>query len=105
MLVTLLSFPFQKSSTDVSESLGGDRPEPRECWSTVTGVVSAFDVDRGWGTVTSGRGGSYGFHCAQIADGSRQIDVGANVSARIVPGLAGAYEATRILPIEPDPMG
>ena len=74
-------------------------PPEFDCFTTVTGTIAAFDVERGWGTFRSIDNVDYGFHCAAIANGSRVIDVDAAVSARIVPGLAGRYEATRIFPI------
>ena len=74
-------------------------PPVFDCFATITGTVTAFDPDRGWGTFCSADNVDYGFHCVAIADGSRNIDVGASVSARIVPGLAGRYEAARIYPV------
>lgn len=44
-----------------------------------TGIVTAFDEAVGLGTVTDAAGDEFGFHCIEIADGSRSIDVGAPV--------------------------
>ena len=44
------------------------------------GTVSAFDEARGLGTVTSGTGTRWPFHCVSIADGTRTVAVGASVS-------------------------
>lgn len=43
------------------------------------GRVSAFDEHRGLGTVISDSGEEYMFHCIEIVDGTRRIDVGAHV--------------------------
>ena len=59
------------------------------------GVVTAFDEDRGLGTV-EGAGVSYPFHCTQIADGTRTIAVGATVSFDVRPGGMGRWEATAL---------
>lgn len=56
------------------------------------GVVTAFDDDRGYGTV-SGEQGEWFFHCTQIADGSRAIAVGTPVTFSIVAGRLGRWEA------------
>ena len=44
-----------------------------------SGVVAAFDADRGLGTIETGDGARHEFHCIEIADGSRDIAVGARV--------------------------
>lgn len=43
------------------------------------GVVEAFDVHRGLGTIES-EGEKYLFHCAEIVDGTRDIAVNSTVS-------------------------
>ncbi len=60
-----------------------------------SGTVTAFDDARGLGVVTAEDGGLYPFHCTQIADGSRTIEVGQAVRFAILPKL-GRYEATAI---------
>lgn len=63
------------------------------------GVVRDFDEARGLGTVVAdGDGGEYGFHCTQIADGSRTIDVGAVVEFDVVAGHRGRWEAAALRP-------
>jgi cold shock CspA family protein len=62
------------------------------------GAVTVFDEYRGLGTITSGDGTAYGFHCTSIVDGSRTIEVGAAVSFDVAPRL-GRWEATNIRPI------
>jgi CspA family cold shock protein len=59
------------------------------------GVVSEFDEQRGWGTVESG-GRSYPFHCTQITDGTRTIEVATTVTFDIHPGVGGTWEARAV---------
>ena len=56
------------------------------------GTVAAFDGDAGLGTVRGDDGVDYPFHCVEIADGTRTIDVGTPVEFRRLPKL-GMYEA------------
>lgn len=46
-------------------------------------VVSAFDAHVGLGRVRTDDGTEVLFHCAEIADGSRSIEVGAAVTCEI----------------------
>jgi hypothetical protein len=62
------------------------------------GSVAEFDAAVGWGTVAAADGRRWGFHCTQIADGSRVIDVAAPVTFELVPGHGGAWEAARLRP-------
>jgi CspA family cold shock protein len=62
----------------------------------VKGSVAEFDEHRGIGTIAAADGGAYPFHCTQILDGSRTIDVGAAVDFEIRPGHLGHWEATAI---------
>jgi CspA family cold shock protein len=68
------------------------------------GSVVEFDAAVGLGVVSvsvagsegsegSEGGASYPFHCTQIADGSRQIPVGASVSFVVLAGRGGWWEA------------
>ena len=61
----------------------------------VTGIVTEFDEARGLGTIESG-GRPYPFHCTQIADGTRDIPVGAPVEFTVAPGPQGRWEAVGI---------
>lgn len=63
----------------------------------VTGVVAAFDKHRGLGEIDSD-GTRYPFHCTQIADGTRDIPVGARVEFTVAPGPLGRWEAVGIRP-------
>ncbi len=62
------------------------------------GRVADYDPRRGLGTVEDDDGHRFGFHCTAIADGSRDIPVGAPVTFRVAPGHLGAWEATAIRP-------
>lgn len=64
----------------------GDGRAPR------LGRVVRFDHDKGWGEVASGEDVYY-FHATAIADGSRNIDVGAKVAFVLRPALLGGIEA------------
>jgi len=60
------------------------------------GVVSAFEEDRGLGTVLGADGTSYDFHCTAIADGTRSIEVGRAVLFVVRPAHRGRLEARAI---------
>ena len=62
-----------------------------------TGTVTAFDEYVGLGEVRSDEGDVYLFHCAEIADGSRTIEVGAPVEFDLMLKL-GKFEASRLRP-------
>ncbi len=69
------------------------------------GVVVAFDEAAGLGLITEGAaqeatghdGAEFAFHCIEIGDGSRSIDVGAEVSFDVLAKL-GRWEAANIRP-------
>ena len=63
---------------------------------TRTGRVEAFDPQRGWGTIVGDDGERLGFHCTQIADGSRSVPVGSQVRYHRVPAHLGRYEAAAV---------
>jgi CspA family cold shock protein len=65
------------------------------------GRVVAFDERRGLGTIEGDDGARYGFHCTQIADGSRTIGVNASVMFDVVAGPLGQWEAAGIKPSPP----
>jgi cold shock CspA family protein len=60
------------------------------------GVVAAFDERRGLGTIDAD-GTTYPFHCTALLDGSRTVDVGANVAFEVRAAGMGRWEATEIL--------
>jgi len=63
----------------------------------VTGTVTAFDRQVGLGEVQAGDGTVYPFHCIEIADGTRDIAVGTDVSFGLICKL-GRYEAAGVQP-------
>jgi cold shock CspA family protein len=60
------------------------------------GHVDTYDARRGLGSVARDDGRRFGFHCTAIADGSRDIPVGAPVTFEVVPGHLGQWEAAAI---------
>jgi cold shock CspA family protein len=60
-----------------------------------TGSIESFDGHRGTGFVVDDTGARFPFHCTAIADGTREIAVGARVSFVVTPGL-GRWEAGSI---------
>ena len=61
----------------------------------LTGTVSAFDAASGLGSIESAEGETHQFHCIEIADGTREVEIGADVSFDLLPKL-GRYEAANI---------
>ncbi len=66
----------------------------------LVGTVVAFDEHAGLGEV-DGDGARFGFHCTQVADGSRSVPVGATVSFELRAGRGGRWEAADIRPAGP----
>lgn len=56
-------------------------------------MVTAFEADRGLGTVTEDGGSRFSFHCTAITDGSRQVEEGRRVRFVVRPGHGGQLEA------------
>lgn len=66
---------------------------------TVHGRVDSFDDPEGYGTVTAtDPEGTWFFHCTAIADGTRVVEVGVEVTFEVVPGRLGRFEATDLRP-------
>lgn len=63
--------------------------------STLHGTVVGFDADSGLGEVEASDGRRFPFHCIEIADGSRRIEVGAPVAFELLAKL-GSYEAAGV---------
>jgi cold shock CspA family protein len=59
------------------------------------GTVTEFDDAKGLGAVAADDGTTYLFHVIEIADGTRAIDVGADVSFQPLPKF-GRLQAGRI---------
>jgi cold shock CspA family protein len=64
-----------------------------------TGVVTAFDDHKGYGTVRDRDGVERFFHCTRIADGTRSIEVATPVAFDVIPGHGGRWEAADITSI------
>ena len=62
------------------------------------GIVAAFDDHKGYGMVKGEDGTELFFHCTAIADGTRTIAVGTDVTYEVVPGRLGRWEAAAISP-------
>ncbi|HUQ38559.1 MAG TPA: cold shock domain-containing protein [Acidimicrobiales bacterium] len=62
------------------------------------GVVTEFDDYKGLGTVRGEDGRELSFHCTQIADGTRTIEIGAKVTFDVVAGHHGKWEASGLTP-------
>jgi CspA family cold shock protein len=61
------------------------------------GRVTAFDGFVGLGEITDAAGRTWPFHCIEIADGSRTIEVGTDVAFEPLAKF-GRFEASRITP-------
>jgi cold shock CspA family protein len=61
--------------------------------------VTSFDPTRGLGVVADRAGDVLDFHATAIADGSRSIAVGTEVSFSVGPGHRGRYEARSLVPL------
>lgn len=59
------------------------------------GVVATFDEAVGLGTISGTDRVEYPFHCIEIADGSRTIDLGTDVSFDLLAKF-GRWEAANI---------
>lgn len=64
----------------------------------ISGTVTAFDFNIGLGDIESLSGQRWIFHCTQIADGTRDIDTGKEVTFVIRSGAPGRWEACDIQP-------
>ena len=65
-----------------------------------SGTVASFDDHGGYGTVRDAEGGEWFFHCTAIADGSRTIAVGTDVTFTVQPGRLGRWEAGAVTPAD-----
>jgi len=65
------------------------------------GTVHRFDDPRGIGVVHGPHGVEFAFHCTAIADGTRTIAEGTDVTFRVVPGRLGRWEAGDLRPTLP----
>ncbi|MEJ6722973.1 cold shock domain-containing protein [Ilumatobacter sp.] len=67
----------------------------RQPTGVLVGAVSEFDSAVGLGVIVGSDGSSHIFHVIEIADGTRSIDVGADVSFDRLAKF-GRYEASNI---------
>ena len=65
---------------------------------TLFGTVSEFDEPMGLGVLTDDEGHEHPFHCTAVADGSRDIAVGAEVTFRLARARGGRSEAVDLRP-------
>jgi cold shock CspA family protein len=65
-------------------------------FGAVDAMVATFDDHRGYGTLRTADGTELFFHCTALVDGSRTVEVGTEVSAQVVPGRLGRWEAAHI---------
>ena len=75
-------------------------PLPRSSTSARRGHVTEFDAQRGLGVVTTDDGTAFPFHCTQIVDDSRVVDVGAVVEFVVIAGGVGRWEAGDIVKLD-----
>lgn len=59
------------------------------------GVVAEFDESAGLGTISGADGIAHPFHCIEVADGSRTIEPGTEVSFDVLAKF-GRWEASNI---------
>jgi cold shock CspA family protein len=62
------------------------------------GRVASFDATRGLGTVLADDDTTFPFHGTAVADGSRTIATGTDVTFNVVPGHGGLYEVRSLAP-------
>ena len=66
--------------------------------AALRGRVLTFDEHRGLGEVEDLEGRRVPFHCTAVADGSRVIAVGTEITFRAVSGPLGIEEAAELRP-------
>ena len=60
------------------------------------GTVAEFDEHVGLGTLRAEDGRELLFHCTQLVDGTRTIEVGTPVRFEVIAGHLGRWEASRV---------
>ena len=74
---TFWSCRSPRSSPDMGKSESLAHPV------SMTGIVESFDVHRGLGRIVCTTGEDLMFHCVEISDGTRSIEVGTPVEFEI----------------------
>jgi cold shock CspA family protein len=69
--------------------------------AVTTGVVAHFDTEAGLGVLQVDDGTELGFHCTQIADGTRRIATGTAARFTLRPGRGGRWEAGAVTALTP----
>jgi cold shock CspA family protein len=69
---------------------------PRAAGEDLGGVVATFGEHVGLGAIALDDGREVPFHSTQLGDGTRRIDVGTRVTARVVRWHRGTLEATSV---------
>lgn len=59
----------------------------------ITGVVASWEDPEGVGTIRTDSGALVDLQCTNLADGTRTTTVGTRVSALVVPGHHGRWQA------------
>ena len=63
---------------------------------SLRGTVADFDAHVGLGVIRAEDGRELGFHCTQLLDGTRDVEVGAAVRFDVVAGHLGTWEAAHV---------
>ena len=63
---------------------------------SLKGTVADFDEHVGLGTIRAEDGRELPFHCTQLVDGTRTIEVRTLVRFDVVAGHAGKWEAAHV---------
>jgi cold shock CspA family protein len=64
--------------------------------TTTRGTVATFDEHAGHGVIRAEDGRELFFHCTQLVDGSRTVEIGTLVRFDVVAGHSGTWEAARV---------
>lgn len=75
-----------------------DLPASVATLGTDRGTVTEWDDERGWGEITTPDGATFALHCTGIADGSRTIETGTDVTFHVAGGRLGRWEAWAVTP-------
>ena len=88
-----------KSGGFTAADLPAEAPEVLTVSATGPTGITSFYSNYGLGVVEEAGGARFGFHCVEIADGSRRIEVGDRVTFSLRAGHDGTLEARQGLKI------